>query len=298
MGDWRPALFYNPELLDALTALESRAGKDFLPLGKLAEVDPAGRRIRDAFDRHSLAHLPRRTTVASAGVSESLLRAPFAATDMFVRDSERADYASTYSILWDHATDIRQTMVGEPDTQALAKQGKENYASETLWPKAGRLLLANRFRTNTIRTPAVYLSGKALGSAFVPVRPRDRSERTERALCVWLNSTPFVILLLSMRSKSLDYPQLSLDGLRSLLAPNPDAVDIRPLADTYEQLKDQAMLRWPQIERCPVRSKIDECVAEMLGLERETFTEWRHLIATEPTVCNERPPAAAVRHES
>ena len=288
-GDWRAALFYNPELLDVLGALESRKGRELLPLGELADVEPAGQRIRDAFDRRGFAHLPKRTPFSSAEVTDALLRAPAAAKDMFVRDSEDGEYARAYPILWDHATEIRQTLAGKPDTQALAKQGKENYASGVLWPKAGRLLLANRFRTNTIRTPAVYLSSKALGSAFVPIRPRDRSERTEKAFCGWLNSTPFVILLLSARSKLLDYPQLSLDGLRSLLAPNPKAVDVGPMADVYEQLKNQELLPWPQMERCRIRSRIDDCVAEILGLDRGTVAEWRRLIATEPTVCNQRP---------
>ena len=87
-GDWRAALFYSPELLDVLAALEARAAGELLPLGELADVEPAGRRIRDAFDRHGFAHLPKRTPFPSAEVTDTLLRAPAAAKDMFVRDSE------------------------------------------------------------------------------------------------------------------------------------------------------------------------------------------------------------------
>ena len=143
-GDWRPAAFYNPDLLAVLLSLES---KQLVRLGEIAEVEPEGRRVRDAFNRHS-----------------------------------NSDVAEATSVLWDHKTDIRTTMAAQPDTFATPIDEKQEYATNTLLPKASRLLIANRMYTAGVRTTSVLLEQPALGNAFIPVRPNSNDEATKRLL--------------------------------------------------------------------------------------------------------------------
>lgn len=252
-GNWQAALYYHPGLLDALSSLESAAGKHLRPLGDCADVGPAGQRIRDAFVR--------------------------------VEDN----HEGSVPILWEHKAKLRETISAEPDTRAAPKSGKANYARGTLWPKAGRLLVANRFNTNIVRTSAVLLCEKALGSAFSPVRPRSGGEDAEKALCVWLNSTPVAILLLGLRSRALNYPNFSLAQLRSLLVPDFSLVDPRPLVSVYESCKRQVLTPWPKMNQCPIRAQIDEACADVLGMDGHVVAHWRDLVSAEPTVSNQRP---------
>ena len=250
-GDWRPAALYNPELVEVLVSLESRG---LVKLGDIAEVEPAGRRIRDAFNRH-----------ADEG-------------------------SNTKPILWDHKTELRKTMAAEPDIIASPKGGKRDYAIDTLWPKAGRLLIAGKINTNAIRTTSVLLDEPALGSAFVPVRPKTKDESTvrslEKALCVWFTSTPFIICLLGARSRKLTYPNYSLDSLRSLPVPNSN--DMLQLAEIYDNNKDKSLKPWLEMASCEVRKVIDDAVAPLVGVDSNTMDKWRRLITEEPTVSNKR----------
>ena len=251
-GDWRPTAFYNPDLLPVLLSLERN---QFVRLGEIAEVEPGGQRIRDAFNRH-----------VSGG--------PDAKT-----------------ILWDHKSEIRTTMSAEPDTIASPKDGKRNYVVNTLWPKAGRLLIAVKININVVRTTGVILDKPALGSMFVPVRPiandRKLMRSYEKILCVWFNSTPFIICLLGARSKNLLYTAYSLDTLRSLPIPKPLDMMMH-LEKIYDANKDRTLKPWPEMTSCEVRKNIDDAVAPIIDVDSETITKWREWVANEPTVSNKR----------
>ena len=258
-GDWSPVAFCNPELLEVFSSLndklESSTGqaiRELVRLGNVADVGPGGQRIRDAFDRHA------------------------------------NDDPSAKPILWMHETGVRTTIAAEPDTIASPKHKKRDYALDILWPKAGRLLIACKINTNAIRTTSVLLDEPALGSAFVPVRPKTKDETTvhtlEKALCVWFNSTPFVICLLGARSKKLTYPHYSLDSLRSLPVPNSD--DMLQLAEIYDNNKYKIIKPWPEMTSCEVRKVIDDAVAPFIGVSTATISKWREWVAEEPTVSN------------
>ena len=247
-GDWSAAQFYDGALANAVHDLAALAGTVLAPAGELCHIEPEGRRIRDAF-----------------------LREP------------PPDAPWTVPILWDHPTQIQTEMNAEADVFGAPKPGRVDYAKH-LRAKASRLLVVNRLRTDTVRVSACYAPQPLLGSAWIPVSPTSPNPAFEHALCAWWNSTPGILTLLHCRAKSLDYPRFALDSLRALLIPDPNLVDVTPLADAFTETRAKALQPWPQMHDCPNRAILDQAAAQVLRVDGRTIADWRKRIAREPTV--------------
>ena len=247
-GDWSAAQFYDGALANAVHDLAALAGTVLAPAGELCHIEPGGQRIRDAFLRESAPNAPW-----------------------------------TVPILWNHPTEIQTTMNAEADVFGAPKPGRIDYAKH-LQRKASRLLVVNRLRTNTVRVSACYAPQPLLGSSWIPVRPISPNPAFEHALCVWWNSTPGILTLLHCRAKALDYPRFALDSLRALLIPNPNRVNITPLADAFTTTRAKPLRPWPQMHDCSHRAILDQAAAQVLQVDGRTIADWRKRIAHEPTV--------------
>ena len=250
---WNAACFYDQGLADTYDSLLNNPS--LTAIGKVAAVEPEGRRVRDAFKKAEKRQIP----------------------DM------RA--------LWANKSARQLAMRTSPDQFLVPKKGKGAYA-EHLWRKRGNLLLSNRMRLNLTQTPAVFSDEPALGSAFVPVVPADNNnEELCKAWCVWLNSTFGIIGFLNIRQKNLTYPHFALDGLRSLPVPDPDQCDIGKLAAVFDELADKTLRPLPQIHVDPVRYALDDTVlAAIANLPANAIEGLRKSISLEPTVTNEVDP--------
>ena len=250
---WNAVCFYDQSLADAYDALLDNPMLS--AIGNFAEVEPEGRRIRDAFKKAQRRQNP----------------------DM------RA--------LWAHKSARQIAMRTAPDEFLVAKKGMQDYAKH-LWARRSNLLVVNRMRLNLTQTPAVFSDEAVLGSGFVPVSPvGDNGEEVCKAWCVWLNSTFGVIAFLNTRQKNLTYPNFSLDGLRSLPVPDPTQCDVAALAAIYEQYADEALRPLPAINADPVRHVLDEAVLKAVpGLSDSDIARWRQSISLEPSVNNEKDP--------
>ncbi len=250
---WNAACFYHQSLADAYDGMLDNPA--LAAIGHLADVEPEGRRIRDAFGKAANRQNP----------------------DM------RA--------LWQHKSARQTTMRTGPDEFLVAKKGRHDYAQH-LWKKRSHLLLANRMRLNLTQTPAVFSDDRILGSAFVPVSPVEGDkEQLCKAWCVWLNSAFGVIAFLNTRQKNLTYPSFSLDGLRSLPVPDPARCDIAALAATYDLHANDALKPLPEIHVDPARHVLDEAAIESVpGLSGSDVAHWRQSISLEPSVTNEKEP--------
>ncbi len=129
-GDWRAVIFTSGWLMEELISLEAGCRK----LGEVAEVGPAGRRIRDAFTRSQIA------------------------------TGQQAH--------WDHKAHLIRSIHSQPDCWIAPKSGKQHLAKQ-YWDRRQRLLLANRIRLNTMRLLAVCSDQPSVGSAFCPVQCSD-----------------------------------------------------------------------------------------------------------------------------
>ena len=252
-GDWSAAQFYDGALANAVYDLAALAGTVLTQAGTLCHIEPEGRRIRDAFLRNSTPDAPW-----------------------------------TIPILWDHSTKNQTAMNAEADVYGVPKPNRVDYAKH-LQEKASRLLVVNRLRTDTVRVSACYAPQPLLGSAWISVRPISPNPAFEHALCAWWNSTPGILTLLHCRAKALDYPRFALASLRALLVPDPNRVDIAPLADAFAATRTEALRPWPQMHGCPNRAILDQSAAQVLRINGRVIADWRKRIASEPTVSGKVP---------
>ena len=82
-----------------------------------------------------------------------------------------------------------------------------------------------------------------------------------------------------------------MDTLRSIPVPNFPELgdDIRDaLAAAYEELKDEVLLPFPQMDEDPVRKRLDAAVADALELDPEWVAQIRRALSEEPSVTNKR----------
>ena len=257
-GDWGAVQFLSPYLCRQFIELKEGRLFDVVPLSSLADVGPAGQRIRDAFVKSALP------------------------------DAEARE------ALWQHDSEVTQSMSAKPDTHITAKPANVHLAKK-YWKQRGRLLLPARVRLNTVSTLAVRLDNPVLGSAWVPCRlslGEDDAELTEKALCVYLNSTIGILALLGNRSIRIpSYSQFSLDNLRNLIVPGFDEKEsesLRLLSEAYDSNSEASFLPLQQMDSCNTRRALDDAVCAALGLDAELVSTVRRQLAAEPSVTGKR----------
>ena len=258
-GNWGAVQFLSPYLCEQF--VELLEGRLFLPLslGSVAKIGPAGQRIRDAFTRSTMPDGNGRVA------------------------------------LWQHDTAVTKSMAAKPDTHIIAKPPPKTHLAESYWEQRGTLMLPQRMRLNTIRTLCAKLDTPALGSLWVPCRfavTGPHNEILEKAVCVFLNSSVGVLVLLGDRTnKAPSYPHFSLDDLRKLIVPDFAAIGesvVAKLAAAYDALAERTLLPLPQMDGCPVRRALDDAVCNALGLDIERVETIRRNLAAEPSVTGKR----------
>ena len=257
-GDWGAVQFLSPYLCQQFASLKDGELFPQIALGRIAEIGPAGRRIRDAFVKSKMP-------------------------------DEQGRIA-----LWQHDTERIQSMATTWDTHISAKQALTHLAAK-YWKQRSTFFLPQRVRLNTVKVISVRLDTFAIGSAWIPCRPFAKGlnvETLEKAICVYLNSSPGILALLGDRTNKIpSYPQFSLDDLRKLRVPNFAAIgkeSLQQLAKTYDAYAGDELLPLPQIDVCPLRAALDNAVIAALELDGETVAAIRRSLAAEPSVTGKR----------
>ena len=106
-GDWFAVNFLSPFLVDAYRTLSERNPMSVpnVPLGQLAEIGPAGQRIRDSYTNSAMPT------------------------------------ASGRRALWYHKTDVTQSMMAQTDVYIEPKEAKRHLA-DSYWEQRSQMLLA------------------------------------------------------------------------------------------------------------------------------------------------------------
>ena len=256
-GDWGAVQFLSPYLCAQFVALRRGELGSVAMLGTMADIGPAGQRIRDAFTRSGMPDKHGRLA------------------------------------LWQHDTDITQTMAAGPDTYIVAKPPKAHLADK-YWEQRGTLMLPQRMRLNTVRTVSARLDIPALGSLWAPCRfttSEPSKAVLEKASCVYLNSSIGILALLGNRTNKIpSYPHFSLDDLRKLVVPDFTTGDdaVARLAAAYDAYAEDILLPLPQMDECATRKALDKAVCAALGIDSETVATIRRQLAAEPSVTGKR----------
>ena len=280
-GDWNGVQFLQPYL--SAQYADVKQGELFraTSLNNLADIGPAGQRIRDVFERVTTSDEEGRTA------------------------------------LWDHETETIQSMSVTFDTHLKVKMSEEELKrreenrkkrtpnketreerlAKKYWGQRSKLLLPNRVRLNTVRSLCVKLPTRALGSAWSPCRIKSFGkdiETLEKALTVYLNSSLGILVMVSNRtSKELSYPRFSLADLRGLIVPDFRQLDeerIERLAAEYDTQATNTLKPLPQMDECHVRKALDRAVSQALDVDDETVETIRARLTAEPAITAKRYP--------
>ena len=250
-GDWAAVNFLSPFLVQAYRQLseESPATVPTVPLSRLANVGPAGQRIRDAYTYQKLPTVSGRRA------------------------------------LWHHKTEVTRSMAAETDVYIEPKPSKLHLA-DRYWGMRGNLLLPTQLWLPLARVAAAMLPEPAVGSRWVPCRPDD--PRVTKALCLYLNFTVGLLALLGERdNRKPSYPSFSLDTLRSVPVPDLNALGEAErglMTGWFDWLRNETLLPFPLIDHDPVRAQIDAAVIQALALDAEWVATIRRELSHEPSL--------------
>ena len=254
-GDWLAVNFLSPFLVEACRTLceSNPASIPMVTLSELADIGPAGQRIRDSYTRSLMP----------------------------TRSARRA--------LWYHKSDVTLSMRAETDSYIEPKKSKRHLADK-YWEQRSNLLLPQKLRLNVARVACVILPEQAVGSLWMPCRPHDPG--IAKAFCLFMNSTPGLLSLLGGRDNRVPaYPSFSLDTLRGLRVPDFTAIgaaDLGMLDNLFYKLQDQTLLPFPLLAADLVRCQIDEVISKALCLDSDWIATIRQELAREPSVTDRR----------
>ena len=198
---------------------------------------------------------------------------------------------TAYPAFWSHDSSVMTTVAQSPNQYLSplpkAKAGRSLRDVNLLWPKAGRLLLAERLRLNTQRLVTVRLDTPVLSNVWWPMSLDPQDDDREKALALWLNSTLGLLMLLAHREETqgawVDFKKPVLSGMPVLDVSALKAKQTRRLVEAYTALSAQSLLPFPQMANDSVRQAMDEAVSEAMGLP--DLTVLRNLLSQEPVVC-------------
>jgi len=207
--------------------------------------------------------------------------------DGFIKRSTR----SPYPALWGHkAEETRKISLPtnaylEPRTRPAARRPKRKISD--LWPKAGRLMVAERIRFNTQSVLCVRLPVNALANVWWPLKLKKENELAEKALAIWFNSTLGLLSCTLHRVPTqgpwVQFKKPLLHNLHVLNVNHLPKRKLNLLAKIYDEVCELELLPFPMLAEDPVRQQIDDAISEALGLT--SLHGLASLLAVEPVIC-------------
>ena len=205
---------------------------------------------------------------------------------------ERTDAVTAYPMVENHDTEQRRRLAAAPDKYlaplAKPRAGRHLKTVAQLWPKAGRLLVAERLWLETTRVVAMWSEARVLSNVWWPIRVGDVA--IEKALTTWFNSSLGLLTILAQRTstrggwvamKKADLEELPVLDTRRL-----SPTQLKGLTELFDGLAKAEFDRLPGMANCSARQGLDTGISRILGIP--DFGKLRGLIASEPVVSNRR----------
>jgi hypothetical protein len=182
--------------------------------------------------------------------------------------------------------------------RAEAAPGRPRRDVGLLWPRAGSIMLAERVRLSTQYTLAVRMSERCLSNVWWPVCLRQPDEGAEKALALWLNSSPGLLAVIAHRIPTEGpWVQFKKPTLELLPVLDPHALSASQklrLAAYYDSIENEELAPFQQMASDPLRAEIDDTLSLILDLPSLAWL--RASLAEEPVICG-RPRADTERPE-
>ncbi len=210
--------------------------------------------------------------------------------------SKRDGYQGTHEhpMLWNHdkrGQTLQSRMLTKPDSHGEVRKNRSE-AAEQMWNEAAAHLHINRdFQINANGTAAVFTEVASLGGIAWPTL-RMPTQRDEKTMCVWLNSTLGLLSYWATSNRTQngrgrttvtaipDIPVLDITKI--------DEAQLDAAVKIFDDLQEKKMLPANEAWRDPVRQELDRRLfAEVLGLDDKAVEQMdilRRQWCSEPTV--------------
>ena len=198
----------------------------------------------------------------------------------------RTDW-SPYPAFWNHesknVTSIPQKSNSWLIPRTAPAKGRPLKNALQVANSAGRILLVERIRTTSQRVIAIRLDEAVLGNTWWTFKA-ELSEAQEKALLLWLNSTPSLLMTLSRRVTTegawmkVKKPQWAAMPVLNVCNLPAETLDL--LAGAYDSLCAQELQALAKLNADPARAGIDDALSQALGLP--DMKKLRQLLSREP----------------
>lgn len=205
------------------------------------------------------------------------------------------NYATYYPGLHKRMTGVAHrdiaTIAEDPHFYVLPKPSEEKWIEE-FYKTAGHILLNFSFRFNTARRLSTLVSKPVQASHYCPINLRRDSIKKRKALTLWLNSTPALLLIVNaVQSTDGSKVGLSLGAVSGLRVLNLDALsagNLKKLAEVFDEVSRGELLHLPDMTHDLVRKRIDDAISDVCGFE--DLLPLREALAVEPIITNVNNP--------
>ncbi|MBZ5495553.1 MAG: hypothetical protein LAP85_04060 [Acidobacteriia bacterium] len=195
---------------------------------------------------------------------------------------------SAYPAFWGHSSEKVTSIAQTPTANLLARTkpatGRKLKSATEVWSKAGRVLLVERLWPVTHRVLAVGFGTEVLGNTWWALKSDSLTLDQEKALLLWLNSSPAILLYFGrrvvtrsawMQMKKPAWASMPVLDVKSL-----SMTQLASLAASYDALSHQGLEPLSQLSLDPVRCQIDLAISETLTIPE--LSPIRELLDREP----------------
>ena len=192
--------------------------------------------------------------------------------------------------LWHHKSTRNTTLQAKANARLERRGDRDRLAQDLMLERQGRLQMACELRMAPQRVAAVLTEPAMLGvRSWVTLLPQNPAPGKEEALCLWLNSTPGVLLRIVHGNR----PYLGRSALPHELARTLPVLDVDKLSSEqlaaavaiYEDLKGKELQGFSSSESDPVRRELNARLCRgVLGIEPAAVEELTRKLALEPTM--------------
>lgn len=187
---------------------------------------------------------------------------------------EASGSVTSFPAVWGQSSQSHTSMGQRPNRWLRPlerpRSGRPLRRVRDLWARAGRVLIAERMRLNTMRLLAAYTAEPVLANVWWTLVLRDLGEDFEKAMVLWLNSTLGVMISLGHRSETegpfVDFKKPVLTGMPVLDVSSLPRESVRILSEAFDANRDQDLAPLGLIAEDQVRTRLDSAVCEALGL--------------------------------
>lgn len=207
------------------------------------------------------------------------------------------DSPTAYEALWgmdsEEANNLTQESNQYLSPLSEAKSGRPLRDADTLWGRAGSLMLPKELRLNTNSTAGVTLPDKALSNVWWPTRwdgdNEDENRRMEKHLALWVNSTLGLVGMLGQRQDTegpfVKFPKSWWESANVLDLSTLDETDREQLDLLWDDVSDSELKAFPEMDDDDVREQIDDTFEDILDIEG--LSTLRDFLSREPVVTDE-----------